>query len=169
MLSGDYIFRKFYLCLDLFKDIYSKVITKNKPDIMNTIRKILSVLFVSSILILSVQGQDYVPGKNIKSITVTEEKADMLIKKQYKESETTFDAKGNILEEITYKEGKVNKHFKYQYDSVNNKIREEEYDPAGRLIEFSEYKIENGLRIEKIVYDGNKKMKSRKTYIYTTY
>lgn len=136
---------------------------------MKTIRKIIAALFLSSILILTVQGQDYVPGKNIKSITVTEEKADMLIKKQYKESETYYDSKGNILEEISYKEGKVNKHFKYQYDSANNKIKEEEFNPSGRLIEYSEYKVENGLRVEKVVYDNNKKVKSRKTYIYTTY
>ncbi len=136
---------------------------------MKTIRKIIAALFLSSILILTVQGQDYVPGKNIKSITVTEEKADMLIKKQYKESETYYDSKGNILEEISYKEGKVNKHFKYQYDSASNKIKEEELDPSGRLIEYSEYKVENGLRVEKVVYDNNKKVKSRKTYIYTTY
>ena len=43
---------------------------------------------------------------------------------------------------------------------------EEEYDPAGRLIEYSEYKFENGLRTEKNVYDPNKKLKSRKfTYV----
>lgn len=136
---------------------------------MRTIRKILLASFVCTITMLSAHGQDYVPGKNIKSIIVTEEKNDMLIKKQYKESETYYDAKGNILEEITYKEGRINKHFRYQYDSDGIKIREEEFDPSGRLIEFSEYKIENGLRVEKIVYDSNKKVKSRKTYIYTTF
>jgi len=136
---------------------------------MKTTRRLITAFFVSSMLTLSVNGQDYVPGKNIKSIVVTEEKADMLIKKQYKESETYYDTKGNVLEEITYKEGRVDKHFKYQFDSENNKIKEEEFDSSGRLIEFSEYKIENGLRVEKIVYDGNKKMKSRKTYIYTTF
>jgi hypothetical protein len=110
-------------------------------------------------------------GRNnkIKSITISEEKFDMLIKKQYKESETYFDQNGNILEEINYKQGDVTKHFKYQYDADNNKIREEEYDPSGRLIEFSEYKFNNGLRVEKIVYDANKKVKSKKSYTYTTF
>ena len=93
----------------------------------------------------------------------------MLIKKQYKYSETYYDSHGNILESITYKQGKVDKHFKYQYDSDNNKTKEEEFDSSGRLIEFSEYKYENGLRSEKTVYDSNKKMKSKKTYLYTTY
>jgi hypothetical protein len=105
----------------------------------------------------------------VKSIVVSEEKFNTLIKRQYKESETFYDATGNLMEEITYKEGKMNKHFKYQYDNESNKTREEEYDPSGKLIEFSVYKIENGLRTEKIVYDGNNSLKSKKTYTYTIY
>ncbi len=93
----------------------------------------------------------------------------MLVKKQYRESETYYDERGNELESITYKQGKVDKHFKYQYDSDNNKIKEEEFDPSGKLKESSEYKYVNGLRSEKTVYDSNKKLKSRKTYVYTSY
>jgi len=108
-------------------------------------------------------------NENIKSIVVTEEKYDMLIKKQYKESETYYDTKGNLIESITYKLGKVDKHFKYQYDSDNNKIKEEEFDLSGRIKESSEYKYTDGLRTEKIVYDSNRKMKSKKTYVYTKF
>ncbi len=107
--------------------------------------------------------------KKIKSIKVTQEKYDMLVSRKYKDTEQYFDSRGNLLEDIIYKQGKVSKHFKYQYDSDNNKIREEEFDPSGRLIEFSEYKYENGLRTEKDVYDSNKKLKSKKTYEYTTF
>jgi len=107
--------------------------------------------------------------KKIKSIIVTQEKYDMLITRKYKDSEQYFDNKGNIIEDITYKQGKVSKHFKYHYDTDNNKIREEEFDPNGRLIEYSEYRYENGLRVEKNVYDPNKKLKSRKIYQYTVY
>jgi hypothetical protein len=105
----------------------------------------------------------------VRSIIVMEEKNDVLIKKQLKESETYYDQKGNILEEIRYKQGKVNKHFKYQYDSNLNKIKEEEYNPSGDIIESSEYKYDNGMRIEKIVFDEKGKIKSRKIYQYTTY
>jgi hypothetical protein len=108
-------------------------------------------------------------NENIKSIVVTEEKYDMLIKKQYKESETYYDTKGNLIESITYKLGKVDKHFKYQYDADNNKIKEEEFDLSGRIKESSEYKYTDGLRTEKIVYDSNRKMKSKKTYVYTKF
>ena len=105
----------------------------------------------------------------IKSIVVLEEKSDMLIKKQIKESETRYDSQGNILEEITYKQGKEDKHFRYKYDNDNNKILEEKIDPSGNTTEYSEYKYENGLRTEKIVYTGSGKMKSRKVYQYTTW
>jgi len=115
------------------------------------------------------QKSSSIPKGNIKSLVILEEKADMMIKKQFKESETYYDQKGNILEEIEYKQGKVTSHFKYQYDSDNNKIREEEYDPAGKLKEYSEYKFDKGLRVEKIVYDAGKKVRLRKIYNYTLY
>jgi hypothetical protein len=107
--------------------------------------------------------------RRIKSIVVYQEKYDMLVTRKYKDTEQYFDSKGNLTEDITYKQGKIKKHFKYQYDADDNKIREEEYDPSGRLIEYSEYKFENGLRTEKNVYDSSKKLKSRKVYQYTTF
>jgi hypothetical protein len=118
---------------------------------------------------LPVSAQDTVKKAKIKSLVVTEENYDMLVKKQYRESETYYDPKGNIIEDITYKQGKADKHFKYQYDADGNKIKEEEFDPSGKLIEFSEYKIENGVRIEKTVFDANKKIKTKRYYVYTTY
>lgn len=98
-----------------------------------------------------------------------EEKPGALVKKQYKESETYYDSRGNVVEEIKYKEGKITKHFKYAYDGDDNKIKEEEFDSSGDLIESSTYRYENGLRVEKIVYDEDNKIKTRKTYLYTTY
>jgi hypothetical protein len=136
---------------------------------MKKVVKVFLLMIMVQSVFISAIAQIYVPGKGIKSIVVTEEKYDVLIKKQFKESETYYDQKGNILEEINYKDGKVDKHFKYQYDADNNKIREEEYDPSGRLIEYSEYRVERGLRVEKNVFDSNKKLKSKKTYTYTTF
>jgi hypothetical protein len=135
---------------------------------MKTIKTtILIIIILGSTL--SAECQKSKPNENIKSMIVTEEKYDMLVKKQYKDSETFYDLRGNVLESIDYKQGKVDKHFKYQYDSDNNKIKEEEFDPSGRLKEYSEYKYENSLRTEKTVYDPNKKIKSRKIYVYTKY
>jgi major membrane immunogen (membrane-anchored lipoprotein) len=135
---------------------------------MKTVKTALLIILILGSA-LSAECQKSGSKDKIKSIIVLNEKNDMLIKKQYKDSETYFDPRGNVLEEINYKQGKVTKHFKYQYDSDDNKIKEEEFDPAGRIKESSEYKYENGLRVEKIVYDGNKKIKSRKIYQYTTF
>jgi len=135
---------------------------------MKTAKGILLMMLAISACI-SLDGQQISKDKKVKSIIVYQEKYDMLVTRKYKDSEQYFDLKGNLIEDIAYKQGKVKKHFKYQYDSDNNKIREEELDPSGRITEVSEYKYENGLRTEKIVYDSNKKIKSKRTYQYTTY
>jgi len=135
---------------------------------MKTLRTTVLIILILGAA-LSVEGQKAKYSANVKSLVISEEKYDMLVKKQYKESETYYDIKGNITENITYKQGRVNKHFKYEYDSDNNKIKEQEFDTSGRLKESSEYKYENGLRTEKTVYDPNKKLKSKKTYVYTTF
>jgi hypothetical protein len=131
--------------------------------------KILLIIFAITGIGQSVLCQKSASNDKIKSLVVTEEKYDVLVKKQLKESETSYDTHGNIIESVTYKQGKVDKHFKYQYDSDNNKVKEEEYDTSGKLKESSEYKYVNGMRTEKTVYDQNKKIKSKKTYIYTMY
>jgi antitoxin component YwqK of YwqJK toxin-antitoxin module len=129
------------------------------------------ILFIMLAVSLNAQSeaQQKPADKKIKSIVVYQEKYDMLVTRKYKDTEQYFDSRGNLIEDITYKQGKISKHFKYQYDSDNNKIREEELDPSGRLKESSEYRYENGLRTEKFVYDSNKKLKSKKTYQYTSF
>jgi hypothetical protein len=128
---------------------------------------ILLTLFISLNATLNAQKKE--PDKKIKSIIVYQEKYDMLVNRKFKDTEQYFDSRGNLIEDITYKQGKVTKHFKYQYDSDDNKIKEEEFDPSGRLIETSEYKYADGMRTEKYVFDANKKLKSKKTYQYTTF
>jgi hypothetical protein len=135
---------------------------------MKTIKTLILIILVAGNS-FNAKCQKPLSGSKIKSIIVTEEKYDMLVKKQFKESETYYDSRGNVTESIEYKQGKVDKHFKYEYDADNNKIKEEEYETSGRLKETSEYKYVNGLRTEKTVFDSGKKMKTKKIYTYTTY
>jgi len=135
---------------------------------MNKVKTAFLIILIL-VSIVSAEAQKSGSDNKIKSIIVTEEKYDMLVKKQYKDAETYYDARGNVIESITYKQGKVDKHFKYEYDSDNNKIKEEEFETTGRLKEISEYKYVNGLRTEKNVFDPNHKQKSKKTYVYTSY
>jgi len=135
---------------------------------MKTARIIMFLTLMIS-LNATISAQKKESDRKIKSIIVYQEKYDMLVNRKYKDTEQYFDSRGNLIEDITYKQGKVTKHFKYQYDQDDNKIKEEEFDPSGRLIETSEYKFADGMRTEKYVYDANKKLKSKKTYQYTTY
>jgi hypothetical protein len=136
---------------------------------MKTIKTLILIILVAGNGLTAVCQKSATANDKIKSVVVTEEKFDMLVKKQLKDSETYYDSKGNVIESIEYKLGKVDKHFKYEYDAENNKIKEEEYETSGKLKETSEYKYVNGLRTEKTVFDPNKKMKSKKVYTYTTY
>jgi hypothetical protein len=135
---------------------------------MKTSRLVILLVFVSLICAPSF-GQQITSKDKIKTVVVYEEKFNVLVSKKLKESEVTYDQKGNIIEDIQYTDGKVKTHFRYQFDNDGNKIKEEEFDAAGKVIEYSEYKIENGMRIEKTVYESNGKMKSRKTYQYTKF
>lgn len=125
------------------------------------------ILFLGNVF--SSVCQNAQTSAKIKSLLVTVEKQNGLIKKQYKDSETLYDYRGNILESISYKQGKIDKHFKYEYNPDNNKIKEVELDSYGRIKESSEYKYVNGLRTEKTVYNANQKIKSKKIYVYTPF
>jgi hypothetical protein len=138
---------------------------------MKCTKSVIKALLLIFIISAGVEAYCQKPESTvkIKSMTIYEEKANALIAKKFKDTEIFYDQHGNILEEIYYKEGKVTKHFKYEYDTLDNKTKEEEYDVSGKLKEYSEYKYDNKLRIEKIVYDPQKNIKSKKSYQYSVY
>jgi hypothetical protein len=113
-------------------------------------------------------GQQKPALPKIKSVIVYDEKYDKLVSKKTKESETVYDAHGNIIEEIQYINNKVDTHFQYQYDASDNKIKELELDGSGKVTKTSEYKFDKGLRIEKTIAGADGKVKTKKTYVYTT-
>jgi hypothetical protein len=132
----------------------------------------LLILISSALFIMSsftVAGQQKQPAQKVKSITVYNEKFDKLVSKKSKESEITYDAHGNITEEIEYVNDKIDKHFQYQYDASDNKIKDIELDNSGKITKTSEYKYDKGLKIEKIIYGSDGKPKTKKTYVYTIF
>lgn len=135
--------------------------------------KVILLLLVTAFLfaIPSLASAQDKPGQpKLKTVTVYDEKFDNLISKKVIESQVTYDIKGNILEEIEYSGTKVTKHFQYQYDENSNKIKEIEFDAAGKVSKTSEYKIDSrGLRTEKTIYGPDGKLRRRKTYVYTTF
>jgi hypothetical protein len=104
----------------------------------------------------------------VKKVTVTDHVYEKGVDKAFKDSETWYDAKGNVMEVIEYKDGKVTKHEIYEYDAAGNKIKESVFDEAtGKLAKTVEYKYNNSnLKTEKAVYDASHKLKSKKVYQY---
>ncbi len=102
----------------------------------------------------------------LKSKIVHEEKITKGVKTVEIESEEKYDSKGNVIDEVQYKDGKVDKHVVYEYDANNNKIKETELEPSGKIKKVGEFKYVNGVRTEKLTYDAAKKLISRKTYTY---
>jgi len=137
---------------------------------MSTNRKNgMALLSLSLLLILStsnIYSQEKTKDQKVKRVTVTEEKHDGRLVTTNTESETSYDINGNIIEQILYKGGEVDTHFKYEYDASNKKIKEIEYTKKGAVDKISEYKIQNGQRVEKTVYDSKKNLLLKKTYKY---
>jgi YD repeat-containing protein len=133
--------------------------------------KKINIVFFMIIITPYLWGQQKkIQQNNIKSVTVTEYVYEKGVEKKYLDSETKYDTKGNIIEEIEYKAGKIDRHVIYKYDENSNKISETELDASGKKTKITEYKYNSAnLRIEKTVYDGNKVLKSKKIYQYTTY
>ena len=127
----------------------------------------LALLLVSGTS--DIYSQEKTKDHKVKRVTVTEEKHDGRDVTTNIESETSYDINGNIIEQILYKDGEVDTHFKYEYDTNNNKIKEIEYTKKGAVDKISEYKIQNGQRVEKTVYDNRKNLLLKKTYQYLYY
>lgn len=134
---------------------------KSKTIILNM--SVIIALMVSS---YALYGQNSNSSGKIKSKTIHEEKTVKGVKSKLIDSEEKYDQNGNVVEEIQYKDGKVDKHMVYEYDASNNKITETELETSGKPKKTSEYKYVNGLRTEKNTFDVNKKLISKKTYSY---
>ncbi|MBN2165095.1 MAG: hypothetical protein JW717_02345 [Marinilabiliaceae bacterium] len=82
------------------------------------------------------------------------------------DSQTFYNAKGKVIKEINYKGGEVNDTYEYEYNEKGEKIKEIEKNEKGKVVKTSIYKYENGVRVEKIVYDENNVIKTKKMYRY---
>jgi len=132
-------------------------------------KKILILLMFVCFPVLTFSQSNKQPAPKIKKMTITKSVYDKG-EKVYKELEVTYDAKGNIIEEIEYDEGIFVMHFSYQYDAAGNKIVEIEKEASGKVKKITEYKYNsNNLRTEKLVYDPNHKLKSKRVYKYESY
>jgi hypothetical protein len=131
----------------------------------------LVCLLLLSAVMLPLSAQDKKAQKhNLKTITVYEQKSEKgKMGKSLPESQTSYDAQGNVIDEVEYSNGKVSKHVSYQYNENNDRVRETEFDNLGNKIKVTEYKYSDGLKTEKAVYNGSGQLLSKKTYKYETF
>jgi hypothetical protein len=130
-----------------------------------------SVIIIISLcfLLVNVHGQKKkdIQQYKIKSITVNNEDSEKANGKSIPDSYMKFDDNGNTIEEIEYdSNGKIKTHFVYEYDEEGNKIKETEYKPDGTKDKVITYKYKDGLKVERITYLANGKIKSKKKYVY---
>lgn len=125
---------------------------------------VLFVLYCPDLL-----AQEKAQAPKVKSLVVQEEDLGKPGTGKRLESETIYDQAGNVVEEKQYKDGKFDSHEKNEYDKDGNKTKVTNLDENGRMVKYTVYKYERGLRTEKAVYGPNQKLKSRKTYQYKFY
>jgi hypothetical protein len=81
-----------------------------------------------------------------------------------------YNEKAQLIEYKEYDEkGKFVKYEKYEYNSDGDKSKETQFDAAGKVTKLNEYSYNNRLLKEKISYNPNGKMKSKKVVGYEYY
>lgn len=88
------------------------------------------------------------------------EKEHQLIKEEF------FDIKGDLIELKEYDNGDIDAWFKYKFDVEGNLIEEIELNSKGEQKEKTTYKFENGVRVERLTYDGKNRLTKSRIYKY---
>ena len=131
--------------------------------------KQIILVFTFCLIVFSAYGQKKksVQMHKIKSTTVYNEDSEKTKGKAVLDFYTKYDESGNTIEEIEYDaNGKIKSHMLYEYDDDGNKTKEIFLNPDGTKDKVIEYKYSEGLRVERITYLPNGKIKSKKKYVY---
>lgn len=154
-------------------------------------RKFLSALLILITLISFAQKKKEVKKHGIKGVVITETHGGKTIT----DSKTTFDANGEVTEEVNYdKEGILKSTKKYKYNKSGDVVEELEYDEKNQLKEKRQVKYNalgekaeelftdkdnkvikkvifsydnRGLKSEKKTYDAANNLVSTKKYTYS--
>ncbi len=123
----------------------------------------LIIVLLISCLFCQAQKKKDIRKAGIKTITTTETQGT----KSFNDSKVTYDANGNMTEEINYdKEGNLKSIKKFKYNKDGHLIEETEYDEKKDLKEVRLTKYNSlGEKTEEQYLDKDKKQ--FKKYIYT--
>jgi len=136
-------------------------------------KKPLLVIILMSIAVLA-NAQDYQPKSkriskaNVKTVKVEKKSYDVGHEETELLEAVTYNEDGDVTEVKEWKNNKLSKHEKYEYNSEGDIVLETEFDLKGKLGKKVEYKYNSDrLVTERIVYFSNGKVKSRRVYSYT--
>ena len=124
------------------------------------------ILIFGLVLPVSGQSKKTVKKHDILSQTTYEADYEDSNGKEVIESEEIFDESGNLVEYKDYKQGKLNKWVKYEYNADNDLVKEVKLSADGNILKTEEYKYEDGLKVEKIEYDSKNRIINKRRYVY---
>ena len=131
--------------------------------------KIVSLVIFFTLIVGCLFAQDDLPKESKieknKVKTIVENKYDYESGKEVKQllRIARYNEKAQLVEYKEFNEkGKFVKYEKYEYNSDGDKSKETQYDAAGKVLKINEYTYTNRLLKEKISYNPNGKVKSKK-------
>ncbi len=117
--------------------------------------------------ILSAQSSSKVEKRGITKRSITEISYENGANEEIIEEEKWFDEEGNVIElKERDNKGKLKNWVKYTYTKKNDVETELYLNANGKLLEKIEYRYEDGLRTEKLYYDGKERLVKKKVYAY---
>ncbi|HRX30567.1 MAG TPA: hypothetical protein P5349_01630 [Tenuifilaceae bacterium] len=137
---------------------------------MNTKQTFISIL-ITILVFTSLSSVAQKPKKmkelGIKSKTEWQYTYENGVESKYIEYQATYNSKGKISEEKWFDEkGNTVKHFSYKYNQDGNEIEKVTYNSRNEVVQKEETSYENGLKVEKKVFDSQDKLKSKKVFEY---
>ena len=88
--------------------------------------------------------------------------------KVWRHQEMIFDENGNVLREVTYKDGEVYAEYLHEYNEDGNEVGQQAY-VDGALVSAWKYEYRDGKLYRTVVYDGSGKITGIETYEYNEF
>lgn len=135
---------------------------------MQTKRIVLIFAIVFSAFLMQAQSAKKVKAHKIATKQTVEIEVERGTNKRTIEEFEAFNADGNIIEYRDYtKDGKLKSWVKYEYGTNKEIIKEVYFNEKESIVESIEYIFKDGLKSEKLYYDGKHRLIKKKVYEYT--
>jgi S-adenosylmethionine hydrolase len=132
------------------------------------LRRTVAFAFGCLLVFSSANAQSISHPEKIRSVTEVVIETKGTKESEVKKSFQQFDMKGNVTENIEYEDdGKVKNHSTYEYNDLNQKVKETEFLPDGKVESVAVYTYDQyGNRATKTMMDKDGEVKSKKVFRY---